>query len=535
MQVEYRKRLVFADSLLQSDPKRALDSLQNFRNTLFSSENKAYYYLLLTIANDKNDVNVLNDSLIGVSINYYKDSKDYYNYTRALTYNGILKYLLDKTDTTAFDSFKGAETVYIENKINDPNVLGLIYTYIGRINKADGNFKEAEEYFNKASQVYYSTNSRYNYIISIIDIIWAKLNNKTYSGIPDFISKLDTLDSIPDELIPYFYNAKSGYYASIKDYENAILFTKENLKYNKNQASRDNLYYGLSAYYLQLNSLDSALYYAKLSIENISDKEASSEYHLYRHIADVYKFKQEYKLASDYYFKAYQFHQRYLEEVSSKKILELEKRYNVQAKDMQLSISDEKNRFLKLVVIGISITSILLLVIFWFRVKISRKELEIKRHKEEIKAQIAESKLKKQRVINNLMKISTALLPEITNDYLKIANNKYSLSPELYEDLIKLNKRYNNEYRKNINSVINSELIEILDYLPLEFVEQLSTNEKLVLFLTEEGYSTSQIAEILNNTANSVRTSKMRLLQKINDATLYEKCVSLGLRIVSNN
>lgn len=80
-----------------------------------------------------------------------------------------------------------------------------------------------------------------------------------------------------------------------------------------------------------------------------------------------------------------------------------------------------------------------------------------------------------------LTKISTALLPEITNDYLKIANNKYSLSPELYEDLIKLNKRYNNEYRKNINSVINSELIEILDYLPLEFVEQLSTNEKLSL------------------------------------------------------
>lgn len=534
MQVEYRKRLVFADSLLQSDPKRALDSLQNFRNTLFSSENKAYYYLLLTIANDKNDV-LDDDSLISVSIDFYKDKRDYYNYARSLTYKAIIRYINNNRDTSSFELFKTAEKIYVENDIKDKRLLGNIYTYIGRINKADGNFELAQDYFLKALNFYKTNNNIDNYIISIIDIIWIKINLKDYKNIPPYIKLLEETDNIPQYFLRNLYNTYAVYYASILDYNKAIDFTRKNIALNTQNCVEPNQCYSLSAYYLKLGQLDSSIHYAERSIMSIKDSIASNNYHYYKHLADMYRIGGNYKSASDYYFKAYQFHQRYLEEVSSKKILELEKRYNVQAKDLQLSISDEKNRFLKLVVIGISITSILLLVIFWFRVKISRKELEIRRHKEEIKAQIAESKLKKQRVINNLMKISTALLPEITNDYLKIANNKYSLSPELYEDLIKLNKRYNNEYRKNINSVINSELIEILDYLPLEFVEQLSTNEKLVLFLTEEGYSTSQIAEILNNTANSVRTSKMRLLQKINDATLYEKCVSLGLRIVSNN
>lgn len=106
---------------------------------------------------------------------------------------------------------------------------------------------------------------------------------------------------------------------------------------------------------------------------------------------------------------------------------------------------------------------------------------------------------------------------------MQVVNNKYNLSPELYKEFVKINKNFNNEYRKNINEIIEKELNDLLDFVPTEIAENLSANEKVILFLTDEGYTTAQIAELLNTTTNSIRTSRLRLISKINESTLLDE------------
>ena len=486
--------------------------------------------MILNTPADKNFKNFRNDSAISISYEWYKKNNDNYNYTRALTYRGIVRYSIDKRDTIAYDLFKTAEVIYRNNHINDKHLLGMIYSYLGKINKADKNFKEAEFYFLKGAEVNKLLLNYHNYLVSIIDLIWTKINLKDYKGIPEYIRIINQADTIPYDLIMNVNNVKSAYYASIQDYNNAIEFTKRNLVGLSDQSSLDNQYYALSAYYVNLNQLDSAVYYAEKSIEVSSDTIASSNYNLYKHLADVYKLKKEYEKAADTYFKAYQYHQQYVSEISTKKILELEKRYNIETKDFQLNLANQRNYMLTFLIAGVSVIFLLLVALLWFRVKITRKEYYIIKQREEISAGKTEAKHRKQKVINDFLKISLSLHPEFTENYLKVVNNKYNLSPELYKEFQKINKNFNSEYRKNINVIIENELNDLLDFIPPEVNECLSSNEKVILFLTNEGYTTAQIAELLNTTTNSIRTSRMRLISKISDSELLSDDVKNSLK-----
>ncbi len=321
---------------MSKKPAVVLDSLKKFQTYRLSSENEAYYNLLTTIAEDKNYMNFTSDSVISLALDYYKGSKDYYNIARSLMYKGIVRYTINMKDTLAIDLFRDAEQIFDKQKISDNHLLGMIYSYLGKLNKADRNFKEAESYFQKSADVNKKSGNTFNYIISIIDIIWAKINLRDYSGIPHYIGIIDKIDSIPNVLKKNVFNVKSVYYASIGDFKKAIEFTVKNMKVSSDVASRDNQYYGLSAYYAQINQLDSAVYYAEKSINAVSDTVASSNYHIYKHLADMYKLKGNYQKASDTYFKAYEFHQKYLNEVSSKRILELEKKYDLTLKDAEI-------------------------------------------------------------------------------------------------------------------------------------------------------------------------------------------------------
>ncbi len=513
IQQSFKVRLNSLDSFLTVNPKVVLDSLNKIECKKLSPDNQAYFNLIMTIALDKTDYRFHDDSLISSALHWYENNTDINNYTRALAYDGIVRYSINIKDSLTFNRFKQAEKYYNEFKMHDNHLIGLVYSYLGKLNKSEKNYKEAEYYFDKCVDLNkYSTN---NYIISLIDLIWVQINLKEQEKTLTNIAKLDDIDSIPEFMKSNTFNVKSGYYASIGDFKQAILFAKKNISASKDLSSRDNQFYAMSSYYLKLNMLDSAAFYGEMSVKAISDTLASSKYHLYKHLADVYKLKGDYKKASDTYYKAYEFHQQYLSEVSSKKILELEKRYNLETKEFQLSIIKQRNTMLIITIIGLSVIFVLFLFLLWFRIKITQRENLILIQKEEIRTQKIDAKQKKQKVINDFLKISTSLHPAFSDNYKKVISSNSKLSPDLYKELLKLNKDFNSEYRKNVNEIIDNELNELIDFLPQEIMNNLSSNEKVVLFLTNEEYTTAQIAEILNTTSNSVRTSRMRLIQKL--------------------
>lgn len=525
-----REKLTALDSILSSKPKEAFDSLNTINKSQLSTVDEAYFNLLLTIAMDKNDFVFINDSLIHKSVEWYNSSKDYYNLYRSTTYWGIVRYAINKKDTLSFSLFKKAEGLFLKNKFEKDYLIGMIYNYLGKINKADLNFSEADYYITKSVEFNRITGNTFNYIISLVDLTWVQLNLKNFIKGLECINILDKVDSIPQYMRSNVYNVKSAYFASTGNYKQAVIYAIKNIEESVDLKSRDNQYYALSAYYVNLNQLDSAVYYAEKSIEVSSDTIASSNYNLYKHLADVYKLKKEYEKAADTYFKAYQYHQQYVSEISTKKILELEKRYNIETKDFQLNLANQRNYMLTFLIAGVSVIFLLLVALLWFRVKITRKEYYIIKQREEISAGKTEAKHRKQKVINDFLKISLSLHPEFTENYLKVVNNKYNLSPELYKEFQKINKNFNSEYRKNINVIIENELNDLLDFIPPEVNECLSSNEKVILFLTNEGYTTAQIAELLNTTTNSIRTSRMRLISKISDSELLSDDVKNSLK-----
>jgi hypothetical protein len=141
------------DSLLNANSDNALDSLNNLKIDYLSSENKAYYNLLLTIALDKRDFAFRTDSSISEALIWFEQSKDNYNYIRSLTYKAIVRYSINTEDTLSFNLLKKAEENYFKFKQNDNHLLSLIYSYLGKINKADKNFEGAEKYFEKSREI----------------------------------------------------------------------------------------------------------------------------------------------------------------------------------------------------------------------------------------------------------------------------------------------------------------------------------------------------------------------------------------------
>ena len=190
-QVRIGQRLSILDSMLSKNPSAVYDSLLKIESQKLSSENRAYYSLLKTIAQDKIDFSFTSDSLITYAVNWYEESSDNYNLTRSLTYKGIVRYTLDPKDTISFDLFKSAEQLYSKHKLRDNHLLGMIYAYLGKINKADKNFVEAEKYFVRSAQINKASGNTYNYIVSLMDIIWTKINLRDYKNIPSYINDLD--------------------------------------------------------------------------------------------------------------------------------------------------------------------------------------------------------------------------------------------------------------------------------------------------------------------------------------------------------
>ena len=382
----------------------------------------------------------------------------------------------------------------------------MIYAYLGKINKADKNFVEAEKYFVRSAQINKASGNTYNYIVSLMDIIWTKINLRDYKNIPSYINDLDYVEDTPPYCLPNIYNVKSVYYASIGDYKNAILYTKRNINISKDFNSRDNQYYALSAYYYQLNMLDSAVSYAEKAVWAVSDTVASSNYHLYKHLADLYKLRGKYESAADIYYKAYEFHQMYLNEVSSKRILELEKKYDISMKDAEIAKEKDAKRFLMLL---LSLSGILMGFLFYMlrlRAKLLVKEKQI--------ASVNQEKLQKTELIKETLNATTGLLSQFTDDVYKISVRSTKSSGGEIDDILAAISNIKKSFRKRLSAITNSEAF-IESYPVLRNLDEFTDQERLIIVLLQQGNNVNFIAKILNSTPSSIRGNKSYIKKKI--------------------
>ncbi|MFA5739288.1 MAG: hypothetical protein WC902_10935 [Bacteroidales bacterium] len=221
-------QLAALDSLVNNQPEQVTDRLEKMDIGNYSRADRAYYYLLLTIARNNSYVEFRDDSIISSATDWYRIGKDPILYARSLIYLGIVRYALNSMDTLPYIHLREAEHVMKAHAIEDPQLQVLLFGYLGDISMRNLNYDVADKYFEKELSVCKKTENHRNYIGTLINLFYSKILLKGTDEAEEIVMQLNNQDSIPDELVPYIKKVNAYFYQTGHTFNEAIAHTLNN-------------------------------------------------------------------------------------------------------------------------------------------------------------------------------------------------------------------------------------------------------------------------------------------------------------------
>lgn len=346
-----------AEALLNSSPDSAYRLLTSMVHPEdLSKADYAAWCLNYTYAQYKLDKNISSDSLIGISVNYYKHCN--------LPKQSVTSYYLwgcisemHKNRAQAMQAYKQAESLF--DKITNNKLKAVIYFKLGFISLQDELYNQSLNYFKKSRLYYHAIKNKsdeacaYRYIADIYYELGYPLKSIIhYSNLALKLSKDDvdkanyySILSRQGELL-----LDHGGYARSKEY---ILQAYRHLPEQKN------FYAAFLAYsYSKLNKPDSARYYLNIALTdttNIDDRTL-------KYLAAAYVNKDVGKMnrAFDYLEKAYLNRDTVFQQSIHSQLYRIDKQFDLTKKEeenAQLKILNQG----KVIMIGVLIIFLLVL------------------------------------------------------------------------------------------------------------------------------------------------------------------------------
>ena len=147
-QPAYDSRLLLADSIMQHRPDSALALLRNLNASDLSSEaDVALHALLLSHAYDKNYIDLTNDSLISIAVDYFSEGNEPRYAMLAYYYHACVLFNAQKYSDCVLACMKAELSA---KQISDDFYLGMIYRHLLFVHNATYNFSEALSYAQKS-------------------------------------------------------------------------------------------------------------------------------------------------------------------------------------------------------------------------------------------------------------------------------------------------------------------------------------------------------------------------------------------------
>lgn len=502
-------RLANLDSLLSHRPRVVLDSLEQMDVSEHPGEVQSYYNLLLTIAKDKSYVDFTDDSIISLAAEWYRNGRDPEKLARSLIYLGIVRYALNPMDTLPYLHLKEAEDVMKVHAIEDPQLQVLLYGYLGDIALRNLNYDLADDYFEKELSACQKTENHRNYIGTLINLFYSKILLKKTDEVQEIVLQLNTLDSIPDDLTLYINKVNAYYYQTGHSFNEFIARTLSDSLKGMHDTDKPRILFDISQFYMKLNRIDSAVVYGEACLDAIVDSMNLDNYRYYKHLANLYALTGEYKESSDNYNKALEAFHTYHTVVNEKRILELEKKYNIAEVQQQLLKEKLKKRaFIIGFVVLFAIALILSFgILYWKHTAVRNKRLEI----------IQQQKTDQLRFFVAAINCTLGILPDFVANVNRLAHKNRETCPELYHTLQEKIVSINKEYRKSCSAIIQDPLFNKIFNDDNSLPAQLSDREKLIHKLSESGFSNELIAGLLNVTTDNIRSSKSKIKRKLEE------------------
>ena len=180
--------LAHAETIMQEHPDSALSLLQAIDTKTISTDRcRALHALLLSQAYDKNYIDLTNDSIISIAVNYYTDTDDHHHAMLAHYYRGRIFENTHKYHKAIIEFSKAEQLA----KYSDDNLaIGLIYSHLGDAYNEYYDFEKSVKSFLIASKYYDRANKHHHKLYALSDLTEAYINNLEYDNASGILNQL---------------------------------------------------------------------------------------------------------------------------------------------------------------------------------------------------------------------------------------------------------------------------------------------------------------------------------------------------------
>lgn len=503
------------DKLLSHAPKLVADSLSHLDVSRMNKTDQAYFYLLEASAKDKNYRKLTGDSTLRIAEKYFTQTNDRYNLGRTQYY--IAKYFFSANrPTDAFIILKEAENNVYQSHPTDFHLLGLIYSLHGAIHARQGNYQEAQYYYQKSFNAFAETKDIIPMLISTKQLAWIYFSQENYEQSKEVLKKgIDIVEQNNREthnpqLIQIHASLLNGlnlYYQKTQNYDEALKVSKQAI----NQLEKENIhvpsnyYSALITTYIEKHQTDSIYPYCQKMLTNsITEKNLLNQLTVYKNLIDYEKKNRNYRALSEYQEKYIELKDTYNKQLKFNEVIKLEKKYNYSEKERLYYKSKTKNLWLLIfMLILIIIASLILLYSTWLQRKLKDKNLQLS---EQIKK------------VEWGFVLSKELIRDNSNQYIqleKVLNRYATLVPQqLFEEFRSLHHTQQIHYSQRLLfslTNINNEFSRKLK----QKHPNLTSNDILLASLIHYQWEVDDIAQVFQTSLEAIQKRSIRLKTKL--------------------
>ncbi|WP_026475602.1 tetratricopeptide repeat protein [Alkaliflexus imshenetskii] len=506
--------------LTANNAEAALDSLALFDVTKLNKYNQTYYKLLSIIAEDKVYKNFENDSVATYLVDYFQREKTSENYLRSLIFQGIARYRITMPDSMVYTPLKKAEDLVM--KFPDSYSLfakSLLAYYLGAVNDVHGNQALAEAYYKDALKLANITGENNLMASASILLFWIKLFNNSKDEAQELLKSVRADNLSPDNLYD-LVNAQAVLYLKSNQPDSAVVKYKELFPLSDKvpgKIFKSNIYYSISQAFELKGVKDSALFYLQQAIAHIADSSYQRRnYMMYHKLGNMSYSQGLYDLSADSYKKAYNLLLASVDDITEKKVLELEKQFNYSR--VELAALKQKQRS-QMIIIGICFL-LFLMGFFVITYRLKLKENRQRLAKETLMRLQAETDIVLNKKEARQKEHLIALYHHLTRRHARTEERFEQLSYKymknnqpVHDEIQKELSELKNEFSAMLPELINDELFN--SYIQLPASVSLTNVEKVILFLLYCQTPSNQIATLLTITAGNLRVKKLNLKRKL--------------------
>jgi len=468
-----------AEKVLDTAPDSAFKLLSSISNPQNLPEaDYAGWCLQYTHAKYKLQKKITSDSMIKISVNYYKNSKLKKQSGTAYYLLGCVSELLQK-DSIAMVAYKDAEKVLA---MTDENKLkGLVQFSLGYICMHDEMFSNSLNYFRKSLEFFnQSGDKKYKaYACRDMSIMYYQLNSPVDSILYYSNKALQLAKEAGDSVNYYYILANQGILLYNKDYARS----RDCLLKGYNYFPTQHYYYGayLAFVYSKLNKPDSANYYLNISTSDTSN----SPYKIIglHAAALISKNKNDFKNAYNFLEKSYILRDSIFQQNMKSQLHVIDKQYDLTQKEAENSalLIDNQNKIIWIALLAVGFLIILMLLLFvWNRIKL--KQADDEKEKQRIQFVHKTTEIQNQQKRDILL---TKVKYKIENTLTFNRLNKSLLNPEkknqFLEEITKQSTLFEKDWPdfiKEVDYVFENRITKLK-----EKYTELTVNDKVVIAL----------------------------------------------------